>query len=124
MLSTRGFSLIQLLITLQLLLLVLMAFSKGELFTLAQSQKNYFLALGASQLKNIYERLYAVKFLPTKEIFFLWQKENEALLPHPHYQIKDNAKENVISLFWGIQQNKICNQLSNMQCLKLNIMPV
>jgi|SRR6185312_2312438 len=119
----RGFSLIEVLISLLLLSIVLFGLDAEQIYSIKTVQNAYFFSIGANQMNNAVERLIALRaHAGLDEQIMDWNKENAALLPDGFGAIIGSFPEYIVTLSWGnTSHHCVKQQIGKIGCLRQTI---
>jgi prepilin-type N-terminal cleavage/methylation domain-containing protein len=115
--SARGFTLLEVLMSLLLLSLIVFALDGVEILALRRCKASYLYAVAQNQFKNLITQLHTAnpQFL-TENLFNNWNNENQQLLPNSLSKISGVFPNLTIELLWGDHQ---CNDLTGFsECIK------
>src|SRR5689334_9841498 len=100
----RGFTLIEVLISLFLLAFTLLGFAALEIKALRDSSNALYFSIASNQILNIYEHLKATESQHLTEIIAAWDKQNQIVLPQASGKLTGQYPNYVVSIFWGENQ--------------------
>lgn len=118
-LNTKGFSLIEVLVSLLLISLILFGLDATELYALKEAKIAWFYSVAANQISNARERLAALKSDEGIENELAeWNLENQIVLPLGSGNITGSFPNYRIIIHWG-NHSESCNkqQLGSSGCL-------
>jgi len=99
----QGFSLLEILITLMISLVGLLAFAQAEIFALRNNQNSYLQDTAIFQAAAITEHMrschYNLACITQAKIE--WQRENNNLLPQSNSQAINNQSAVKVTIFWS-----------------------
>jgi prepilin-type N-terminal cleavage/methylation domain-containing protein len=121
--GNKGFSLIEILLSLILLSIILLGFEAMAFSVNQTAQANYYFAVAENQMTNLYERIQTVHTqMQLTQQLTLWQRQNIKLLPHSVSEFMAHDKVYIAQLFWG-KKISACthNQLGVSGCIRQQI---
>ena len=95
----KGVSLIEILISLFVFSIALLALAKAQVLTLSYDNEAYLNSLAAIRLQSMCERLYASHRLSPQDIK-RWNKLNQELLPQGRGEVR-GRNPYVVTLYWN-----------------------
>src|SRR5579862_5833322 len=102
MFLSKGFSLIEVLISLFLLALILLGFDAMEIFALRNTRSAFYFNVATNQLQNMAERLRALTIhddISQQERS--WNLENQQVLPEGWGKVSGHYPTYTLTIFWG-----------------------
>jgi prepilin-type N-terminal cleavage/methylation domain-containing protein len=100
--KTKGFSLMEVLMSLLLISLILLGLDAGQLYTMNEVKTIYFYNLAENQMSNAIERLSALKMYDgLNEELTRWNAENQIILPQGFGTITGSFPNYMITIYWG-----------------------
>jgi prepilin-type N-terminal cleavage/methylation domain-containing protein len=117
---TKGYSLIEVLMSLALLSLALLGVDAMEIQSLHENRNTYFFNVAINQFQSMRDRLHVLnKNSHLDDAVSKWQNENKIVLPQGYGQVIGSYPDYVVTLFWGEASHTECQKMtvSNAGCL-------
>ncbi|MDR3491844.1 MAG: prepilin-type N-terminal cleavage/methylation domain-containing protein [Gammaproteobacteria bacterium] len=121
--NQKGFSLIEVLVSLMLLSLALFGINAMQLFALLETRSAYHFSLATTQMESLRERLLASSDSENSSAIANWNHENAIVLPQGVGVVEGAYPLYHATLYWGdVHQNK-CEKIrkGNSGCIALTI---
>jgi prepilin-type N-terminal cleavage/methylation domain-containing protein len=100
--KTKGFSLIEVLMSLLLISLILFGLDAGQIYTMNEVKILYFFNIAENQINNAIERLNALKMYDgVYEQLTIWNAENQTALPSGFGTISGVFPDYIVTIYWG-----------------------
>ena len=121
--STSGLSLIEILVSLVLLSILLLAIDATQLFALQTTKSAYYFSVAIQQLHVIAARLTMVKGQSTETQLSIWNQQNRDVLPQGYGIIKGTYPTYQAIIFWGKHSSNTCHShiVGQSGCLQMII---
>lgn len=123
MVSFRGFTLIEVLVSLLLFAIILLGFDVMEVHSFREARAAYFLSTATYQLSAFSERLKVLAVNQgLDQAVEVWNKQNKELLPQGYGEVHGQYPNYTLTIYWGKKQNE-CKKLKIGQegCLSLRV---
>jgi len=99
---TKGFSLIEVLISLLLISLILFGLDAAQIYAIKEAKIAYFFNAAINQINNASERLAVLKMHDgLDQQITTWNAENQTLLPAGFGEIVGEFPHYIITIYWG-----------------------
>lgn len=116
----RGYSLIEILVSLSILSFMLLSYDAMQFRALYEASVAHREAIALNQLTTMEQIIQSAAPNRYSREFTLWNKDNQAQLPHGEGRVLSYASKHVIELWWGDHPEKACreNQIGMSGCLR------
>ncbi|MEO8402081.1 MAG: prepilin-type N-terminal cleavage/methylation domain-containing protein [Gammaproteobacteria bacterium] len=102
LIRSKGFSLIEVLVSLLLISFILLGLDAMQIYSLKQARISYYFSIASHQINNMTERLITLqRHADLAEQIALWNRENSAVLPNSQGTISGTFPHYIITLNWG-----------------------
>lgn len=102
LIRSKGFSLIEVLISLLLISFILLGLDAIQIYSLKQARIAYYFSIASHQINNMTERLITLQHhADLTEQIALWNRENSAVLPNSLGTVSGAFPHYIITLNWG-----------------------
>lgn len=101
--SQKGFTLLEILISLFLLSVMLLGLDAIQITSLNETIASYYYTQAQNQLEEITEYLTSIKEADNSDVIAQWNKQNHEVLPQGHGEVQGSYPHYLISIFWGGQ---------------------
>jgi prepilin-type N-terminal cleavage/methylation domain-containing protein len=109
--KNRGFTLLEVLVSLLLLSIMLLGLDVLEVYVLHKNLNTYYANMALQQLHNLEQRLKMVGAQAgVEEQLALWEAENQAVLPLGRAVVSGSYPGYTVTLFWGEKESFVCEQ--------------
>jgi hypothetical protein len=107
-----GFSLIEVLVSLLLLMVLLFSVDAMEVTALRDNRSAYFFGVGVNQINNMTEFLQTLgNKSGLSEQVALWNQDNSIVLPQGFGSVRGNYPNYKLEIFWGDIDHSRCQTL-------------
>lgn len=114
--TSNGYTLIEVLISLMLLSLALLALDASQITSLNHNRAAYFSAVAENQLQNMSEQLKASLPNPSlPEVLANWNSQNATVLPKGIGSITGNFPSYTLTIAWGNENPDHCKKSNSGQ---------
>lgn len=116
-----GFTLLEVLVTLFILSLLLLALNAMQLTALRNTTSAYYFSVATEQLQSMAERLEATHGNPSSLQLLKWNEQNKTILPEGVGMIREMAPDTALILSWGKINANECDRtiVGQSGCLQL-----
>jgi type IV pilus assembly protein PilV len=100
--ENRGFSMIEVLISMLLLSFILLGLDAMETYSIQKSRSAYFFNMAITQLNNMTEKLKAI--MNGSDLagqLEKWNQENQAVLPQGLGTVTGTFPDFIVTIYWG-----------------------
>lgn len=117
--KNKGFSLVEILISMLLLSLILLGLDGMQIHALQQSRIACISSIAANQLHAMAERLRACSMDEIEDQILIWNQQNNLVLPGGRGKVEGQYPSYTLIIFWGEHKNNECkkNQIGQSGCL-------
>jgi prepilin-type N-terminal cleavage/methylation domain-containing protein len=100
--SSHGFTLIEVLVSLMLLGLMIFSFHSMFVFSLRETRTSYYVHAATQQLSGMIERLIALdNHAGFQEQVAIWNAQNKKVLPRGRGEVKGQFPDYQVTIYWG-----------------------
>lgn len=121
----KGFSLIEVLISILIFSLIILSFDSMGLFALKENNEAYYFSVAQHQLFSMTERLRTIQSdSDLKHHLKIWNEQNNQVLPYGKGYVASNFPTYAVTIFWGANTSRrTCPEVETgiLKCLSLDV---